>query len=404
MYKPLIAMALVLCFVSACVGNAPVPAAPSATAGTADATLPPTETPTASPIPPTETLLPSSTPAVSAVLPKSGQATPDVEIDPLTGLPASDPKFLERRPLSVKVQIFPRMQRPPWGVSQADIVYDYYQNTGMTRFHAIFYGGNAKQVGPIRSGRLFDRHLVTMYKSILAFGGADRRILNVFLNSSFADRLIFEGSNNCPPMCRVDPNGYNYLVTDTDFLSRYATAKRISNDRQDLSGMTFGPDVPAGGQAATQLFLRFSISAYVRWDYDPASGRYRRFQDTKEAAKAQDEVYAPLNDRSTGQQLTADNVVILFLPHTYAFNTQPGNSEIIDIMLAGRGLGYAVRDGQMYTVNWNRPSDLSTLFLTYTDGAPYPLKPGQTWFEVLGQTSKFDSLSEGVWRFVFSIP
>lgn len=404
MQKRSLLAVLILLFTSACVETGPQPIMPTAEIPAVTATV---ALLTASPI------APSPTPAPEVVTP-TGEVSPDINsggvitttipVNPLTGLEISDAALLERRPVSVKVQIFPRNQRPPWGVSQADIIYDYYQNSGMTRFHAIYYGNNSKQVGPIRSGRLFDRHLVTMYKSILAFGGADRRILETFLTSSFADRLIMEGNNNCPPMCRIEPNGFNYLVTDTDFLSRYATAKRIDNTHQDLSGMVFSPDEPFGGQTGMQIFIRHSISAYLRWDYDPASQRYLRFQDTKEASKAEDEAYAPMNDRTTGQQLTADNVVILLLPHTYAFNTQPGNGEIIDILLSGRGLAYAFRNGQMYTVNWNRPDTASTLFITTTDGAPFPLKPGQTWFEVIGQSSQSNSPGEGIWRFTFSIP
>ena len=72
-------------------------------------------------------------------------------VDPLTGLVVSNPGLLDRRPIAIKVNIVPRSSnRPPWGLSYADIVYDYYHNDGYSRFHAIFYGSDAKLVGPIR--------------------------------------------------------------------------------------------------------------------------------------------------------------------------------------------------------------------------------------------------------------
>lgn len=396
----LILLALVV-FLSACSSGGAEPNVPP----TSDvAALPPTEAPTATMPPPTETAAPTPVPATETpVVPAAvGPDNFPVNVNPLTGLQVGDPALLERRPLSVKIQIFPRNQRPPMGVSSADIVYDYYQNNGMTRFHAIYLGTNAEQVGPIRSGRLFDDNLVEMYKSILAFGGADERIFKRFLNSTYADRLVLEGSGACPPMCRIDPSGFNYLVTNTQELTNYANTKGISNARQNLNGMLFNPVTAAGGTPINSIMVRFSISAYNRWDYDAASGRYLRLQDTQEASDMAGEVYAPLLDQITGQQIAADNVVVLFFPHRFAVKSK--STEIVDIEVSGNGKGYALRDGIMYEVLWNRPAKDSVLYLTLPDGTPYALKPGVTWYEVIGQSSTIEALENNTWRFTFGTP
>ena len=410
MLKSLTLAALLAVMATACFTATPEPdqsaiatavaqeeAAPSQTPLAATATLTPTLQPT-----PTETpVLPTATPGPAAYGPVDYPAG----VNPLTGLTVSDPTLLNRRPISIKVQIFPRGQRPPWGMTLADIVYDYYQNSGLTRFHAIFFSNDAERVGPIRSARLLDQHLVRMYKSFLAFGGADHRILRVFLESNFANRLILEGYGNCPPMCRVDPNGYNYLVANTAELSEYTIKKGIDNSPQDLSGMVFNETIPAQGQPANQAFIHFSISAYVRWEYDPASGKYLRFQDTREAHNESEEWLDPMIDGLTGQQVTADNVVVIYVAHATAFNTKPGSgNEIIDILLNGSALAYAFRDGQVYEVRWNRPATSSVLSLTYPDGQPFPFKPGQTWFEVIGQSSELKNPAADIWRFEFHMP
>jgi hypothetical protein len=327
------------------------------------------------------------------------------DVNPLTGLKVGDVEILERRPVSVKVQMFPRGQRPPMGVSQADIVYDFYQNTGMTRFHAIFYGEDSTQVGPIRSGRLLDRDLSQMYKSFLVFGSADQRILDTYYASDMGNRLILEWSGKCPPMCRIDPNGSNTLVVDTAEVSIYADEHKPDNSRQNLNGMSFNSSAPDGGAQADQLTVRFSFSAYNRWEYDPESGRYLRFQDTVEAAGEDNEVFDPLLDRNTNEQLSSENVVVLLVPHSHAFNSKPGNNEIVKIKLEGSGTGYAFRDGLLYEVQWNRPEKDSVLYLTLADGSAYPFKPGKTWFEVIGQTSKFTPGEDGSsYRFEWAIP
>lgn len=377
------------------------------------------DTPTVSPVPsatftplpsPTETIAPppSATVEPTAAPTELVQVGPDnfpSQVSPFTGLQASDPYWLDRRPLAVKIQIFPRGQRPVMGASFADIIYDYYQNNGMTRFHAIFYSQNAEEVGPIRSARLLDAELMNMYKTALAFGGADWRILKRFTEQGLTDRLIREAPGNCPPMCRIDPNGYNFLVTNTIELTNYVVAKGIGNDRQPINGMFFDPNPPPGGLPGTQIYVRYSISAYNRWDYDPASGSYLRFQDTQESSSnGENEAYAPMIDKLTGAQLTAQNVVILAAAHDYAYQSRTGSSEIIEIKLNGTGQAYAIRDGLFYEVTWNRPAKDSVLYLTFPDGSLYPFKPGNTWFQVVGETTQTTNPFENVWRIVFGFP
>jgi hypothetical protein len=307
--------------------------------------------------------------------------------------------------LAIKVQIFPRGQRPAMGVSQTDIVYDFYQNNGMTRLHTLFYGQNAESVGPIRSARLLDLQLIKMYKSIFAFGGAEYRTRSRLFNAEFANRLVVEGGRNtCPPLCRIEPDGPNYLVANTQELTNYANEKGIDNTRQNLDGMSFNELAPAGGEPGEQVFIRYSISAYVRWDYDPTSGRYLRFQDTVETHTIEGEIYAPFTDRSTNQQVDADNVVIVVVPHQYAFNTSPGPGEVVEMALSGSGTAYAYRQGQVYKVTWNRPQNNSVLSLTFPDGRPFPLKPGNTWFQLVGISSKIEPMEAGTWRIQFYIP
>lgn len=206
------------------------------------------------------------------------------------------------------------------------------------------------------------------------------------------------------PCGTVDPNGFNFLITNTQELSKYASGKGINNARQDLNGMSFQYEAPANGQTGSQVAVRYSISAYTRWDFDAASGRYLRFQDTQEDTGG-GEAYGPLVDRLNEQQISASNVVVLLAPHEYAYQSSSGNSEIIDIKLTGTGKAFAFHDGQAYEVTWNRPTLKSVLYLTNTDGSAFPFKPGSTWFEVIGTSSIIAKRNEGgLWRFEMRLP
>src|SRR4030066_2126751 len=224
----------------------------------------PTDTVTATPtFTPTDTAtqVPTDTPTPE----KYGPTNFPDNIDPLTGLAVSDPDLLDRRPVAVKVNIVPRSSnRPPWGLSFADIVYDYYHNDGYSRFHAIFYGKNAELVGPIRSGRLLDYELVHMYQTIFTYGSADALINQRLLNSDFSYRVVLEGfESSCPPtdsapLCRYEPTTYDFLLGDTAALSAYEASHGVDNERQNLDGMTFDPEIPAEGVAGEHAHVRYS--------------------------------------------------------------------------------------------------------------------------------------------------
>lgn len=410
MFKRILVGLILVLLLVACDQETPTPASTSTSLPATTAT---TSTMAPSPIPTTATI--TVTPTMTNTPLPSASPTPAImgpndfplNINPLTGLAVSDPDLLNRRPIAVKVNIVPRTYyRPPWGLSLADIVYDYYHNDGYSRFHAIFYGNNADLVGPIRSGRMLDVELVRMYQSIFAYGSADVRINARLLNSEFSNRVFLEGQPvACPPtaktpLCRWEPATYNHLLTGTQALSDYATAHGVDNVKQNLDGMTFNSSVPGNGANGGQLFVRYSGDNYVRWDYDAASGRYLRFQDNVYDT-GQGESYAPLTDRLNDQQIGADNVVVLLIRHEYF--QQPPN-EIVDILLSGQGKAYAFRNGQVYEVNWNRPGLNTPLFLTYPDGTAFPFKPGTTWFQVVGTSSTIEKPSDGVWRYTFKIP
>ncbi len=54
--------------------------------------------------------------------------------------------------------------RPQFGLSQADVVYEYLmEGYGITRFSAIYYGQPSSQIGPVRSARLINYYMGALY-------------------------------------------------------------------------------------------------------------------------------------------------------------------------------------------------------------------------------------------------
>ena len=381
-----------------------VPADTSAPETTATPTpVPPTETPTDIPQP-----TPTATDEVTDPLsdyPDEGYGPIEFpeNINPLTGLPVEDPAILNRRPVAVKISNELRDIRPQWGLSQADHVFEYYHEYGESRFHAIFYGNDVSEVGPIRSARFPDEHLIRAYKSVFAFGSADYRVRGLFFNSDFGNRLATISDIPCPPnttypTCRIDPNQWNHLMTDTSILSQHFTEQGVPNGRQYLDGLYFNKTAPPDGETGASLNIRFSKSHYQKWEYDPNTARYLRYDDAS-TDNGEGETFQQTIDRTNSQPVAADNIVVLLAPHSF-YSREP---EIVLINLIGFGKAYVFRDGQAYYVNWARTNADEIISLTNDDGSRFPLKPGNTWFEIVGQTSPVVEGNPN-WRFQFQTP
>jgi hypothetical protein len=368
----------------------------------------PTETPTQ--LPPTGTVAPADTPRPT-ILPSPTPTLfiyaygpddyPD-EINPLTGLAVEDPGLLNRRPIVIKVTNFPRGVRPQSGLSRADHVYEYYIADNFSRFVGVFYGRDASRVGPIRSARLFDAHVTRMYSGIFVFGWADDPILNFLFAPDLKPHLIVERPDNCPPLCRDSSkkDTINNLFIDTTYIADYLQKRRTNNDPQDLTGLRFEALVPPSGSPVSQVFIDFSLVSFHHWDYDVESGRYLRFQEAGGNIGEELE-YAPLVDALTQEQLSADNVIVIFTPHQ--FFKKSSSTEIIDQPFMGEGRGYAFRDGRIYPLGWAREQADHLPELRLPDGSLYPFKPGITWWEILGETSQIEQLDD-TWHFTFATP
>jgi hypothetical protein len=322
-------------------------------------------------------------------------------VNPLTGLAPERPDIMDRRPVIVKVQNLPR-PRFQYGISFADLVFEYYTEAGSTRFAALYYGNYPEIVAPIRSARFMDMHLVRMYGANFIFGSAYDDLFTALVESDIEERLFIELPGSCPAICRYDPDGKNYLSASLDDLPAYMEKLEIDQGEfPNLQGMAFDGQSPANGQPAPQLFARFSGAIYNRWDYDAESGRYLRYADADDDLSFKNEVYEPLTDQLTGEQIAADNVVIVLAEYKTVGDPEVG--EVWDVDLTDSGMAYVARNGQIYNVRWERAGVNSVLTFFQDDGTPFPLKPGKTWFEVMGIHTHIEMDGEA-WRFTHWMP
>jgi hypothetical protein len=246
------------------------------------------------------------------------------------------------------------------------------------------------RVGSIRSARLIDYELVPMYDALLAYSGASDGVLNLLQNSGFWDRTFVGVWFGMPYYWRDETIEVPHnLFLNPDTLWGLAREEGL-NHRPDLeNNLAFLEAPPPGSDgAATTIDIRYRATRVV-WEYDPAIGRYRRSSDG-----------LGHYDANTMEQVTADNVVMIYANHTLSdiaeSEWQGSVTYGIEIQLWFEGDAVLFRDGQRYVGRWVRPAREQMLSLRTEDGQILPLKPGNTWFQVFPLPEQQDPAEESV--------
>lgn len=311
-------------------------------------------------------------------------------INPLTGLPVENPENLELPPALVSITNFPVSARPQAGLSFSPFVFELYIGEGMTRFLAMFYGdypevpeedeGNNQTgsnvgsitdntlVGPIRSGRL-------PYESV-------RKLFNGFLVMASGASQVVSNLSSYANIYGSDADNINSAMIDVTKLEEIAQKSQKKIGEASLDGLAFQQEPPENGQVANRIWLKYAYLNQINWYFDEESGAYVRYQDRADAT-----TFEQMTDRLTGEPLAFENVVVLFAVHEVVTPT------IIDINLLYMNKMPALlfRDGQMYEIFWTTKSGayeretgkLRPIRFVDAEGNPFPLKPGQTWVQVV---------------------
>ena len=340
-----------------------------------------------------ETVLLTPTAEATATAAATADAAPQQggAINPLTGLAVKDPATLALSPALVSITNFPVSARPQAGLSFSPFVFEMYVGEGMTRFLALFYGDYPvkgddpsmaladDRIGPVRSGRLPYESLRMLYSGFLIMASASpnvKAVMGTYTN-------VFG----------TDDTDINSALIPATRLAEIANKnpKRLGPDA--LSALTFSDSLPTGGKAGQSVWIPYSYLNQVFWRYDSPSGAYHRYQDNADAV-----TFTQTTDRLNGDPLTYENVVVLFADHQAKAETLID----IDLLYIKRMAALLFRDGQMYEIYWttaNEAYERSTglvrpIRFVDAQGNPFPLKPGQTWVEIVQAYTPYNETIE----------
>ncbi|GAA2852547.1 DUF3048 domain-containing protein [Streptosporangium fragile] len=286
----------------------------------------------------------------------SAAPTPTPEpTHPFTGLPGA-----ARRPvLAVKIENT-SAGKPQLGLKSADIVYVEQVEAGLTRLMAIFSSKIPAKVGPVRSARISDLHIVPQFgKPAFAYSGAQTKMLPIIAQAS-----LFDVSDSRAPGAYFRQPGrfapYNLFANTRQLLAKAPGASKA----KDI-GLTFG-DAPEGGVPRKAYTVKYPAARFT-FAWSEAAGKWLIWQDGKKDMAAE------------GGQLGAPTIVVQYTKTERSEFHDKNQSYTPLVHTTGEGNAIVLRDGQAFKARWSREKEEDGTVFTTPDGKPMNFAPGQVW-------------------------
>lgn len=287
--------------------------------------------------------------------------------------------------------------RPQSGLSAADIIYEAVAEGGITRTLSIYYCGAPVQVGPIRSARTYFLDFISEYGDSPLYvhvGGANTSgpadalsQINKYGWGAYNDLNQF--SIGFPTFWR-DYNRLGHAAATEHTM--YSTTSKLWDFA--LKNRKLGPDGEDGtawDEGFTPYEFKDDVSSSERgsnksihieyweddpqynidWAYDPSSNQYSR----KNGGVAQ-------VDKNTGKQLTAKNVVALFMQESSANDGYENNAHLL-YKTKGTGKAQVFMDGKEIKATWSKKGRTDKTLLKDENGDEIKFTRGKIWFHIL---------------------
>ncbi|WP_062209678.1 DUF3048 domain-containing protein [Demequina oxidasica] len=309
------------------------------------------------------------TPSASRVAVPSPPPVPEAAIVwPLTGIDAADASAddLARPALSIKIENS-AAARPQENLDKADVVFEEYVESGISRLVAVYHSDVPASVGPIRSMRPMDKNIMGSMKGPLIFSGAQARFVTETINSG--QKVITQ-----------DRGDYGFYRT-SDKASPHNLHGYTSDFFEQSEDMPAPPqqwdyakegDEPtsAAGTPASAIKIHMSQYSNPSWKWDDAKKLWMRSEDGN------------AHVTSDGDQIGASNVVVLDV--TVQYTSASGGSSVPETIVAGQsGTGIVASGNTQIPIKWSKAGQYDPWVFTTEDGDPVELLQGKTWVELI---------------------
>ncbi len=285
---------------------------------------------------------------------------------PLTGLGVADPDSLNRRTMAVKVDNH-WDSRPQVGIGEAEAVFELLVESGITRFIALFHSVDSTYVGPVRSVRPTDPHLLRhLNTTVLASGGQDW-IINTFPRNGVG--VIGEiGVGGYREETRRAP--HNYFVNTAEF--RPTADQRLYPNTPPPPLFEIG-DLPLSGipGGVSRVTMEWAPTNTVTWKWNGST--YERHLE--------DGPHTWTHVEGAEEVITADVLVVIFSRLFYTTPPQ-GGVTLPTMETTGEGRALVFAEGQVVDGRWERADTAQPFSFMLSDGSPITVPAGRPWISL----------------------
>ncbi len=269
-----------------------------------------------------------------------------------------------RRPLAVVIENHPS-SRPQTGLNEADLVYEFLVEGGITRFLAFYFSRVPQEIGPIRSLRSYMVETASGYDSRLLHIGASPlgyQYLSQLQVENYDE--ISRGSYYWRESDRSRPHN---VYTGSDSLPQHVREKYFAvlpaaNPAEEKTS-----ENRSEFESAPEIEIRYWGGYTVCYHFAEESGAYLRYLG---------DASRPHLD-TTGKQLAAENIIVKYVPTRVIDDVGrlrmelDSQGELLFFQKGTATSGYWLKDSQGETEYYNRK------------GEPLEFLPGRTWIQVV---------------------
>jgi len=298
-------------------------------------------------------------------------------INPLTGLPTVN-DISRNRPVAVSIS----NSRPALpsnatnGISQADIVYEFLVEGGITRFIGLFQDfTNVGVVGSIRSTRHYMAEIVEAYNAMfihaggspLGFEEVDNRGITAFDSVRGRRDEIFTRDVNRVSGYTVE--NYHGMTTSGAAFARWLPTYglQLTHNNNFRQALSFSNNPITNGASANRVNVKFSAGKDSTFTYNEAQNLYYMNQ-----------FGSLFTDANNGAAVAFSNLLILDVPISDLVGHGEGAGRQ-DMSTVDAGLGYFVSGGRYIPIIWYRESKSSQFLYFDENGREIDLAPGKTY-------------------------
>lgn len=297
----------------------------------------------------------------------------------------------KHRPLGVMIENHSE-SRPQSGINAADLTYEAVAEGGITRTLSVYYCQDAGIVGPVRSARTYFLDFISEYGEYPLYahvGGANTpgpadalSQINEYGWGSYNDLNQF--SIGFPTFKRDESRLGREVATEHTMYSVTSKLWDIGKKRkltnldedgkkwdEDFVKYSFKDDEPSSTSQSVHIEFWDNADYFVDWIYSAKENVYLRKNGGVNHM-----------DRNTNKQLTAKNVVVLFMTESRANDGYEGNLHML-YGTEGTGKAFIFMDGKQIKGNWKKKDRESRTIITDSSGKEVKFNRGKIWFEIL---------------------